>query len=73
MKCTVCGARMNPIVTDLPFKLAEERIVIVKRLPVLQCEACREYLIEDTVMERIDTVLTQADNTAELEVIRYAA
>ena len=73
MKCTVCGARMNPIVTDLPFKLAEDRIVIVKRLPVLQCGACREYLIEDTVMERIDTVLTQTDSTAELEVIRYAA
>ena len=73
MKCTVCGARMSPIVTDLPFKLAEDRIVIVKRLPVLQCGACREYLIEDTVMERIDTVLTQTDSTAELEVIRYAA
>jgi YgiT-type zinc finger domain-containing protein len=73
MKCTVCGARMNPIVTDLPFKLAEDRIVIVKRLPVLQCRACREYLIEDTVMARIDTVLTQTDSTAELEVIRYAA
>jgi YgiT-type zinc finger domain-containing protein len=73
MKCTVCGARMNPIVTDLPFKLAEDRIVIVKRLPILQCRACREYLIEDTVMERIDTVLTQTDSTAELEVIRYAA
>jgi YgiT-type zinc finger domain-containing protein len=73
MKCTVCGARMNLIVTDLPFKLAEERIVIVKRLPVLQCGACREYLIEDAVMERIDSVLAQADRTAELEVIRYAA
>ena len=73
MKCTVCGARMNPIVTDLPFKLSEERIVILKQLPVLQCGTCREYLIEDTVMKRIDTVLAQADSTAELEVIRYAA
>ncbi len=23
MKCTVCGASMNPINTDLPFKLSE--------------------------------------------------
>ena len=52
MKCTVCGASMNPIVTDLPFKLSEERIVILKRLPILQCGACREYLIEDAVLER---------------------
>ena len=73
MRCTVCGTRMNPIVTDLPFKLSEGRIVILKQLPVLQCGACREYLIEDAVMERIDTVLTQADSKAELEVIRYAA
>jgi hypothetical protein len=47
--------------------------VILKQLPVLQCEACREYLIEDSVMARIDTLLARADSTAELEVIRYAA
>ncbi|MBI4525069.1 MAG: YgiT-type zinc finger protein [Deltaproteobacteria bacterium] len=73
MKCAVCGASMNPIKTDLPFKLSEDRIVIFKQLPVLQCVACREYLIEDAVMACIDTVLGQADSTAELEVIRYAA
>jgi YgiT-type zinc finger domain-containing protein len=64
---------MRAITTDLPFKLSEERIVILKQLPVLQCEACREYLIEDTVMTRIDILLAQRDGTAELEVIRYAA
>ncbi|HEY3305466.1 MAG TPA: YgiT-type zinc finger protein [Candidatus Binatia bacterium] len=69
----MCGAGMNRISTDLPFKLSEDRIVIFKQLPVLQCNACREYLIEDAVMARIDTLLRQADNTAELEVIRYAA
>jgi len=73
MKCTVCGAHMQPITTDLPFKLSEERIVILKQLPVLQCEACREYLIEDTVMARIDTLLARSDSSIELEVIRYAA
>ena len=73
MRCTVCGARMSPITTDLPFKLSEERIVILKQLPVLQCETCREYLIEDTVMTRIDTMLARTDSTAELEVLRYAA
>jgi YgiT-type zinc finger domain-containing protein len=73
MKCTVCGARMHPITTDLPFKLSEDRIVILKQLPVLQCGGCREYLIEDQVMTRIDVLLARADGTAELEVIRYAA
>jgi YgiT-type zinc finger domain-containing protein len=73
MKCTVCGAGMNPITTDLPFKLSEERIIIFKQLPVLQCGACREYLIEDTVMARIDAMLGQVDSTVQLEVIRYVA
>ena len=73
MKCTVCGAGMIPINTDLPFKLSEDRIVVFKQLPVLQCGACREYLIEDAVMARMDTMLRQTDSTAELEVIRYAA
>ena len=56
MECTVCGARMRAINTDLPFKLSEERIVILKQLPVLQCGACREYPIEDAVMARVDTL-----------------
>ena len=73
MRCTVCGALMSPVVTDLPFKLSEERIVILKQLPVLQCTACREYLIEDAVMARIDAMLARTDRTAELEVLRYAA
>jgi YgiT-type zinc finger domain-containing protein len=64
---------MRAITTDLPFKMSEERIVILKQLPVLQCEGCREYLIEDPVMARIDILLARADSTAELEVIRYAA
>ena len=73
MKCTVCGTRMSPVTTDLPFKLSAERIVILKHLPVLQCEACSEYLIEDAVMVRIDMMLARTDSTAELEVLRYAA
>lgn len=73
MRCTVCGAQMRQILTDLPFKLSEHRIVILKQLPVLQCEACREYLIEDMVMAQIDLMLARTDSTAELEVLRYAA
>jgi YgiT-type zinc finger domain-containing protein len=73
MKCTVCGAAMRSVTTDLPFKLSETHIVILKQLPVLQCGACREYLIEDSVMAKVDDVLKRADSTAELEVIRYAA
>lgn len=73
MKCHVCGAMLCPVVTDLPFKIREKAIVIVKELPVLQCENCREFLIEDDVMERVDTLLAHIGEAAELEVIRFAA
>ena len=73
MKCTTCGAAMAKVVTDLPFKATEYTIVIVKSLPVLQCGTCTEYLIEDSVMGRVDEILAAVNGGAELEVIRYAA
>lgn len=73
MKCHVCGSNLVPTVTDLPFKLNETTIVIVKSLPVLQCERCSEYVLEDAVMERVDVILERSDPRAELEIVRYAA
>ncbi len=73
MKCHVCGSILVPVVTDLPFKLSETTIVIVKALPVLQCESCSEYALEDAVVQRVDAILERADPSAELEIIRYAA
>ncbi|NOZ19883.1 MAG: type II toxin-antitoxin system MqsA family antitoxin [Planctomycetes bacterium] len=73
MKCHICGATMKAAVTALPFKVSETSIVILKELPVLQCEGCSEYLLDDPVMKRVDEILMNADTTAELEVIRYAA
>lgn len=73
MKCGVCGSELRPTRTDLPFKLRETAIVILKDLPVLQCEACPEYLLEDEVLERVDYMLARVDSEAELEIVRFAA
>ena len=73
MKCAVCGAGMQAGTSDLPFKTTERTIVILKGLPVLQCENCAQYLIEDDVLARVDDILAAVDGAAELEVIRYAA
>ena len=73
MKCHVCGSKMRPATTDLPFKVNKTTIVILKDLPVIQCEGCTEYLLDDLVMKRVDEILEKADTAAELEVIRYAA
>jgi YgiT-type zinc finger domain-containing protein len=73
MKCHVCGGSLRNIVTDLPFKVGETAIVILKGLPLLQCENCREFLIEDAVMARVEAILDKADASVELEIVRFAA
>ena len=73
MKCHVCGSNMNPLTTDLPFKVSETTIVIVKGMPVLQCSNCSEYLLEDPVLKQVEIILDNVDTAAELEVITYAA
>lgn len=73
MKCVVCGAQLRSMHSDLPFKVSEQTIVIVKQLPVLQCERCAQYLLEDRVLSRVDEILSSIDSAAELEIIRYAA
>ena len=73
MKCTVCGAELRATNTDLPFKVSDTAIVILKGLPVLQCTKCPEYLIQDAVLRRVDEILAQIDGGTELEIIRYAA
>jgi YgiT-type zinc finger domain-containing protein len=64
---------MQAIVTDLPFKLSRKAIVIFKDLPVVQCERCSEYVLEDRVLERVDVMLGKVDEDAELKVLKFAA
>jgi YgiT-type zinc finger domain-containing protein len=73
MKCHVCGSVLKPLITDLPFKVSDTTMVILKGLPVLQCGNCTEYLLEDSVMRRVEEILKKVDTSAELEIIRYAA
>lgn len=72
MICHNCGGKLEKLVTNLPFKIGYDSIVIIKRLPVLQCQNCNEYAIEDEVMQNVDIILNKIDKTTELEVLSYA-
>jgi YgiT-type zinc finger domain-containing protein len=65
MKCHRCGAEVEHINTDLPFKVRENSIVIIKNLPVWQCGNCSGYLLEDGVMAKVDGLLGRVDASAE--------
>jgi YgiT-type zinc finger domain-containing protein len=73
MKCQVCGSKMTQVITNIPFKVDQSTIIILKDLPVRQCDGCTEFLLDDPVMKRVDEILGKVDTSAELEVIRYAA
>ena len=73
MECRMSGSNLESLVSDLPHKVSETTIVILKGLPVWQCDNCSEYLLEDTVMERVEQMLERVNAAAELEIIRYAA
>lgn len=73
MKCHVCGSELESIVTDLPFKVTNKKIVIIEDLPIHQCSQCREFLLDDFVMERVETILEAVDTASKLEVVEYAA
>ena len=73
MRCRVCGGLLERRVTDLPFKIGDSSIVILKALPVLQCRQCGETELENAIMLRVDELLAGVDRSAELEVIRFAA
>jgi YgiT-type zinc finger domain-containing protein len=73
MKCHICGSNMTAMITDLSFKVNLKSIIIVKDVPVVQCNGCPEYLLNDVVMEQIENILERVDATTELEVLKYAA
>ena len=73
MKCKICGSTLIPIRTDLPFKISDRTIVIIKELPVVQCGNCAEYQIEDPVFSRVEELLSTVDRETELEIVRFAA
>ena len=73
MKCSVCGSTLELSRTNLPFKISDRTIVIVKGLPVAQCAGCTEYLIDDNVLVRVEELLSCVDPQVELEIIPFAA
>lgn len=71
--CRVCGGGMEVRVTDMPFKIGDSAVAILKEVPVLQCAQCGEIEIEQQIMVRVEKLLASVDRSAELEVIRYVA
>ena len=64
---------MRATTTDLPFKISDRTIVILKDLPVAQCEGCSEYVIADRVLAKADELFSRVDTSVEVKIIPFAA
>ena len=74
MICHKCGSQMEDQVGDLPFRIDNHNIVIVKDIPALICASCGEIILADAVLAHVEDIIeTVRGMNGELEVIRYAA
>jgi YgiT-type zinc finger domain-containing protein len=75
MTCHKCGSsRMDEQVTDLPFKISGQQILVVKQVPACICGSCGETMLSDQVLATIDLIVARVRKLdSELEVVRYAA
>ena len=53
-------------VMELPFKVGDTNIVIVRSLPVFQCSQCGDTELDNDTMRRVDEVLSRIDPSSEL-------
>ena len=70
MRCTVCAGQPRTATTDLPFKVSDTTIVILKRLPVVQCARCPDYLIDDEVLRKVDEILARVEGGTETDQLQ---
>ena len=73
MRCRICGGRLEPRTSDLPFQLSDTTIVVIRGLPVNRCIQCQDTELEHSVMLRVEQLLTSVNRSTELEALRYAA
>jgi hypothetical protein len=56
-----------------PGRDLRARSVKLISYPLDSRERCREYVLEDRVLERVDVMLGKVDEDAELKVLKFAA
>ncbi len=73
MKCRVCGGSLESRIADLPFRLGDHSIAIIKSRPLLQCPQCGDTELETPTRQKVEQLLAGFDGASELEVIRFEA
>jgi len=72
MKCHVCGTSMTRGLSDLPFRVNQSVIIILRDLPLMECTECDAYAFEEKVMERVHEIVERLDSPSHLDAVLYA-
>ena len=73
MKCHVCGNSMTRVASDLPFRVNRSVMIILRDLPLMECNECGAYAFEERVMERVHEIVERLKSPSHLEAVLYAA
>lgn len=72
MKCHVCGTSMTRVVSELPFRVNQSVMIILRDLPLLECTECGAYAFEEKVMERVHEIVERLHCPSHLDAVLYA-
>jgi len=61
MICSLCKGSMIRDVTNLPFQMGEEYMVVVRGVPALVCNQCGEAFVEITTLRRVEQIVKKAE------------
>jgi YgiT-type zinc finger domain-containing protein len=71
MSCFACGGEYKKSTTT-HFVDLKKCMVIVKNVPCLECEQCGDIVYDDSVVERLDSIIKKmSDLMTEIAVIDY--
>lgn len=73
MTCFYCKGSAEETTTTHVVEIGE-RIIIIKHVPCHQCGQCGEVFFNGTVVERLEQITEQLENTlTEIAVVNYSA
>ena len=71
MNCYLCKGELKPSTTS-HFVDLKKCMIIVKNVPCWECEKCGEIVLDDEVVQRLDTIIQKVSSlVTEIAVVEY--
>ena len=68
--CNACFEKKAETITTFTVE-KENRVIVIRNVPCLECLVCGETFFTDEVSSRIDTLIKESDRQEEVAVINF--